>query len=376
MKKFFLFCLTFAASVTVYAANIKMVTYFPVPYASYQNLDVEKTLDVGVMSCAMNLTCPSNQYALNVYEDAGSGSSVLKKGYLRVTSGALNFNSSGKAVSNVMTVGNHSGTGGELDFNQSLRIASLSNRGESLQAVNEGNTVSALHMFPDHINNNFPACSGVEGAPDVSWQRLELGAKDGKAVSNVFLVCGKPKGGEAEPEPEKDCSDYEYKNSHKSECCPSASKSDTDCYYQTSTYKWESGADGFTMAGTFGSNWISQACEKNCWRGSSSTDCGKGGDLFEGVFSNSNVVVKGSQKYENHTCSQSVCDQGWYQSYTCDSSHKGMRFVHLYGYLGGPQGTTFLAYCPTKGSGQSPSWNGSMSVWTCKETQTTNKNGW
>lgn len=237
MKKIFLFCLTFAASVTVYAANIKMVTYFPVPYASYQNLDVEKTLDVGVMSCAMNLSCPDNQYALNVYQDANPGTSVLKQGYLRVTSGALNLNSSGKAVSNVMTVGNHSGTGGELDFNQSLRIASLSNRGESLQAVNEGNTVSALHMFPDHINNNFPACSGVEGAPDVSWQRLELGAKDGKAVSNVFLVCGKPQGGTSA------CTPTHNGQTSYTEACPNGQTGQI-------TYTWNSSQCRYDQSST------------------------------------------------------------------------------------------------------------------------------
>ena len=205
MKKlFWMFLLPFAVPCVCGVNNIKMVAYFPVPYASYQNLDVEKTLDVGVMSCGMNLTCPAEQYALNVYQDSNPGNSVLKKGYLRVTSGRLDLNSSGKAVSKEMTVGNHSGSGGELDFGSDVRIGALENRGQSVESSNEANVVSALRMFPEHIVNNFPACAGVEGAPDVSWKKLEMGAKEGKAVSNVFLVCGNAKGGVAEP-PEPAC---------------------------------------------------------------------------------------------------------------------------------------------------------------------------
>lgn len=181
------------------AANIKMITFFPVPYASYSNLDVSKTMDVGVMACAMNLSCPDNSYALSVYEDNASGSSVLKKGYLRVTSGRLDLNASGaqsKAVSNLMTVGNWSGSGGKLKFNDNLKLVTQTHAGQSLQALNDGNTVTALALFPAQIKNNFPACTGVEGAPEVSWQRLEIGAKNNQTVRDVFLVCGKPKSGE------------------------------------------------------------------------------------------------------------------------------------------------------------------------------------
>ena len=227
MRKFWVCCVLSVVCMTVSAANIKMVTYFPVPYASYQNLDVEKTLDVGVMSCAMDLSCPDNQYALNVYQDSTPGNSVLKQGYLRVTSGALDLNSSGKAVSNVMTVGNHAGSGGELDFKEDLRVASLVNRGQSLEASHEGNIVTALRMFPEHINNNFPACSGVEGAPDVSWQRLEMGAKEGKAVSNVFLVCGSSKGGTAP------CTPTHNGQTSYTEPCPSGQTGQI-------TYTWNS----------------------------------------------------------------------------------------------------------------------------------------
>lgn len=198
MRKILFGFLFLLGPLCVSAANIKMITFFPVPYASYSNLDVSKKLDVGVMSCAMNLSCPDNNYALSVYEDGASGSSVLKKGYLRVTAGKLDLNaaaSTAKAVTNTMTVGAWSGTGGELKFKESLRIGTQMNAGQSLQAVNEGNTVTALALFPGSITNNFPACEGVEGAPEVSWQRLEIGASNNQAANDVFLVCGKPKSG-------------------------------------------------------------------------------------------------------------------------------------------------------------------------------------
>ena len=57
MKKFFIICCLLLGTVWCQAENkIQMVTYFPVPYVAYSQINPTKQLDVGLSSaCEMNL---------------------------------------------------------------------------------------------------------------------------------------------------------------------------------------------------------------------------------------------------------------------------------------------------------------------------------
>ena len=209
MKQFLTVFFCLFLSITGYAENkIKMVTYFPVPYVAYSKVNVTKQLDVGLTSaCSMNLGCTeSGNAGLNVTN------TVLKKG-------KLELNTATAVSGSTASIGSGSGSG-SMNFSSNLRVNTL-NDGVSVEANNI--TVDTLKLFPNRITTDFPSCAstGAPGAPNISWQKLKLKDKE-----EVYLMCGNAK----EAEPEADCSDNSYKQSHKSECCPNVGSSDPVCY--------------------------------------------------------------------------------------------------------------------------------------------------
>ena len=212
MKQFLTVFFCLFLSITGYAENkIKMVTYFPVPYVAYSKVNVTDQMDIGLTtSCIMNLGCTESGNAglrpLNVTN------TILNKGKLELNTAAA---VSGSAAS----IGSGSGSG-SMNFNSNLRVNTL-NDGVSVEANNI--TVDTLKLFPNRITTDFPSCAstGAPGAPNISWQKLKLKDKE-----EVYLMCGNAK----EAEPEADCSDNSYKQSHKSECCPNVGSSDPVCY--------------------------------------------------------------------------------------------------------------------------------------------------
>lgn len=224
--------------------NIKMVTYFPVPYAAYGDLGVTGTCDVGLMGqCKLdagkNLTVAkgaSDSRALN------TGSIIVRKGTLGLTP------ASSVAAGTSITAGSAIGTG-ILEFSHDLAVTSInSSRLAKARAMNEAQ-MNSLNMY----GNVFPKCD--ESGNKISWKKLTMGKKSG-----VFLVCGgnntcSGKGTESCGCENKgtrsrvcdtstgrwsawsecsiedcSCDDRTYKLAHKSECCPKTSSSDTDCY--------------------------------------------------------------------------------------------------------------------------------------------------
>ena len=196
--------------------NIKMVTYFPVPYAAYGDLGVTGTCDVGLMGqCALDagksLTvakATSDSRALN------TGSIIVRKGTLGLTP------ASSVAAGTSITAGSGIGTG-VLEFSHDLAVTNInSSRISKARAMNEAQ-MNSLNMY----GHAFPACDAKNH--EISWKSLTLGKKSG-----VFLVCGAG-------EEVNQCTNRSYKLSHKSECCPSSSFSDTDCYtWEETVCRW------------------------------------------------------------------------------------------------------------------------------------------
>ena len=232
--------------------NIKMVTYFPVPYAAYGDLGVTGTCDVGLMGqCKLDagegLTVAkgaSDSRALN------TGSIIVRKGTLGLTP------ASSVAAGTSITAGSAIGTG-ILEFSHDLAVTSInSSRLAKARAMNEAQ-MNSLNMY----GNVFPKCD--ESGNKISWKKLTMGKKSG-----VFLVCGTGEKQEIQCTGSSSqncgcngkgiqtrtcdtstgtwsawskcsiddcsCSDRSYKLAHKSECCPSQPQSDGDCW----TYKW------------------------------------------------------------------------------------------------------------------------------------------
>ena len=210
MKKFFTVFFLLAAPLGLFAENkIQMVTFFPVPYVAYSKVNVGTQFDIGAgRLCNLNLGCAESgelgTKPLNVTE------------YASLQSGTLNLQTAKAVRSQELRLGLGGGATA-VDFRSDLRLIKL-DKGYSMEA----NTMNlySLKLFPDYINNAFPSCAatGAEGAPQISWQKLQLKDKE-----EVFLVCGTPKDAPG-------CTDADYKASHKSECCPGVSTSDNVCY--------------------------------------------------------------------------------------------------------------------------------------------------
>lgn len=179
MKKTFILLGALLTAVCGYGENkIQMVTYFPVPYVAYSKVNVNKQMDVGLTNtCAMNLGCN---------ESGSAGLKPLQATTVNLNQGKLDLNTGAAAVSNSVTIGSGAGIA-EMNFGKDVRIGTLNN-GYTVETNQM--TVDVLKLFPSRIKNDFPSCAstGASGAPQVSWQQLQL-----KGKNETYLVCGTPK---------------------------------------------------------------------------------------------------------------------------------------------------------------------------------------
>ena len=210
MKKFLFALCAFALALPSVAAdnnNIKMVTYFPVPYASYGDLGVTGTCDVGLMGqCKLDAgeglkvaKASSDSRALN------TGSIIVRKGTLGLTP------QTSVALGTQLTAGSGTGTG-VLEFSHDLAVTSInSSRLAKAQAMNEAQMTS-LNMY----GHAFPTCDADDH--EISWKSLTLGNKTG-----VFLVCGAGEEAPRTPCPNSCPSGYvrnpEVNYKEDGECC-------------------------------------------------------------------------------------------------------------------------------------------------------------
>lgn len=156
------------SSVFCHAAEdnkMKMITYFPVPYVAYSQVQVSEQMDVGLntTSAQMRLGDVNANYSLSATRVN------LNKGKLDL----MAANSSSSYLSNAKTViGADNGGAAEVNFSN-LSVGSVTNA-KSIEA--EVFNPSSLKIF----GYSFPDCNA-----DISWQRVKLNAKD-----EVYLVCG------------------------------------------------------------------------------------------------------------------------------------------------------------------------------------------
>ena len=239
------------------ANKMTMVTYFPVKYVAYSQVDVMKQMDVGLTSaCQMNLGCSAD-------EGFNTGKSLRVNNLLKIAGGKLELNDAPAIEGSTARIGSGNGTA-DFDFKTSLRVGNYK-QGYTLQADNM--YLSELNLF----GYKFPACNGET----MSWQKLKLKNKE-----EVYLVCGEAEKVTCTPTNNgkstytencpsgqtgqitytwntvtckydetantcrtvQGCSDTTYKATHKSECCPSAPTSDTICYgYYWTPTGWDAG---------------------------------------------------------------------------------------------------------------------------------------
>ena len=176
MKKIFIGLCALLASTAVMGASankMTMVTYFPVKYVAYSQVDVTKQMDVGLTSaCQMNLGCTTD-------EGFNTGKSLRVNNLLKIAGGKLELNDAPAIVGTTAVMGSGNSTA-DFDFETNLRVANYK-QGYTLQADNM--YLSELNLF----GYKFPACSGET----MSWQKLKLKNKD-----EVYLVCGEAEKGE------------------------------------------------------------------------------------------------------------------------------------------------------------------------------------
>ena len=189
-KTLFLFTLLLAPlAVSAASANkMTMVTYFPVPYVAYSQVDVTKQMDIGLTSaCQMNLGCTAD-------EGFSTGKSLRVNSALNIAGGKLDLNDAPAIAGATALIGSGNGVA-DFDFDTNLRVANYK-QGYTMQADNM--YLSELNLF----GYKFPACSGET----MSWQKLKLKNKD-----EVYLVCGDAEKGSCEPpagEPTEKACDY------------------------------------------------------------------------------------------------------------------------------------------------------------------------
>ena len=167
------------APLSVFAANankMTMVTYFPVKYVAYSQVDVMKQMDVGLTSaCQMNLGCTAE-------EGFNTGKSLRVNNLLKIAGGKLDLNDAPAIEGSTARIGSGNGVS-DFDFETSLRVGNYK----------QGYTLQADNMYLNELNlfgYKFPKCEGET----MSWQKLKLKNKE-----EVYLVCGEVEQGTCEP---------------------------------------------------------------------------------------------------------------------------------------------------------------------------------
>lgn len=147
--------------------NVRMVTYFPVPYAAYNSLDVSGNCDVGLAgSCSLK-----------------SGGEFTVKNKMNVLSGALTLNG-GNIRGNTLNAGSGSSTAAQITFGNTLDVNKVPNPIHILES--EGQTTISGNLKLKGADNKyhvFPACD-AEGH-QIVWRQLQ----DSNG-SKIYLTCG------------------------------------------------------------------------------------------------------------------------------------------------------------------------------------------
>lgn len=294
MKKLLALGLGFISCAAMAATNkISMVTYFPVPYVAYSQVNVGNQMDIGLTgSCDMTLGCPESAVTLNAAQ-------------VNLLGGRLNLDGGLGIKGDKLTLGSGN-SNGKILF-QNVRIQE-----GTTESVNTDNmTVNTeLKLF----DKTFPSCKDAnsESNGQMQWASLKL---KGASSNELYLACG---GVASSSEPKADCSDKTYKLTHKSECCPETAYTDTACWvytdpcenYIASTYKWSKQEDRSSVVA-----WNTGGGRKECRVDSNRVTCPDADSSGVNIPDEKNVAIYFAEK----ASSLSLCSDRVYEDQPCNN---------------------------------------------------------
>ena len=218
------------------ANKMTMVTYFPVKYVAYSQVDVMKQMDVGLTSaCQMNLGCSAD-------EGFNTGKSLRVNNLLiKIAGGKLELNDAPAIEGSSAHIGSGKGVS-DFDFKTSLRVGNYK----------QGYTLQADNMYLNELNlfgYKFPKCEGET----MSWQKLKLKNKE-----EVYSVCG-----EAE---NAGCDISSKPATPSARACNSCGTQSATVECNTSTNKWEINWGDCSVSS-------SSECRTYSWKRDKSMDC-------------------------------------------------------------------------------------------------------
>lgn len=187
MKKLLCFVMFFAVSAVFSSAediknNIKMVTYFPVPYVAYSTVQVDTAgqLDVGLTQAPAMYLGSTGKVPLNA-----------KEAVVNLKTGDLKLDKIKNILGgNILILGapGSEPSAGKLTFSKNLRINTMEAGSLVAEKPHSASdeipfamTVNSLSLF----GKDFPACEGEE----MVWQNLKL---EEATQQETYLMCGTP----------------------------------------------------------------------------------------------------------------------------------------------------------------------------------------
>lgn len=188
LRKGFLWVGALVVALPVMADDIQMVTYFPVPYAAYNNVYVQRSSDSSGATPTFTISgANGTEFELHLNGTSTDGTSLradaatLGVSDVGSQGGTLNF--AADVFTNIATFGNVGATPvrNDLQF-QNLRIDRIDGQPKSITATN------LITTAPDLL----PECQ-CNGAPG-EWQWRDLVVKVGtfKTQTRKYLTCVDP----------------------------------------------------------------------------------------------------------------------------------------------------------------------------------------
>lgn len=146
--------------------TVRMVTYFPVPYAAYNDLRAD-TCDVGLAgSCTIK-----------------SGKKFKVQNTMTVQEGSLNLNG-GNITGTTLAAGSGiSSNSAEIVFSDNLAVESIPNAIQTLESSGQTEIAGSLTLKGADKDHVFPACDAADH--EIAWRQLNLGQGN-----KIYLTCG------------------------------------------------------------------------------------------------------------------------------------------------------------------------------------------
>ncbi len=245
--------LTACSCVAVWAADgdVSMVTYFPVPYATYNNIYVTEKLDLGIKS-GFTVTLQGKKQETSLLADE-----------LYLDRGTLQFQAP-QLYTQTIKLGKtaESNNKASVQFTKLEIGDTLGSSTDPVGALTGKNVQTGmLYLFPALFsspgNSSLPACIDPNGGHNVYWKKLQLGSVP---TQYWYLVCGN----------EEQCG---AKKTEHTACNSRANASwnNTNCTCNCDSGYTETDGNGVCCLASRKSNCINNNTIPTTWNGSSCT---------------------------------------------------------------------------------------------------------